>query len=159
MLKERHYAFFADDDLIFPEDYIKTCLRYATSYANCIFSFHGSELVFNEQGKINHYYKNRKVYRCLGDVAENQIVDIIGTGVAFWDTGVFDFDYSKVTDKNMADIVVSVEASRQKITRVVCQHSKDLLIYQEVPNTIHSLCFNNCSRQTSKINIEYVRHN
>ena len=159
ILPERHYAFFADDDLIFPEDYIQICLNYLISFENCIFSFHGSNLTFDSRGKINHYYKNREVFRCLGDVNNNSIVDIIGTGVAFWDTGVFDFNYNKVTEKNMADVLVSIEASNQNLTRIVCSHKKDCFKYQEVPNTIHSQSYNNCSIQTSKINNEYVRYN
>ena len=152
--KDKHLAIFADDDLIFPDNYVKICEYYTKSYDDTIFSFHGRTL---KQLPISNYYRDKeKVFHCLQNCIDNEIVDVIGTGVAFWLTDIFSFDFEKViTEKNMADILISVEAKKQGLTRMVCRHFADFLKYQDVKNTIYDTHKNNCEIQTNYINENY----
>lgn len=115
------YIATCDDDLIYPEDYLRRLIEGAQKY-RCIVSFHGWIL----KNYVSDYYKARK-YRfvCVHDVAKDIYVDVAGTGVCLFDKSILP-DYQKVYDHfpygGAADIHLSHFAKKKGVRRVVLKH-------------------------------------
>ncbi len=123
-VQPNEYYFTADDDLIYPPDYIETMIDYIDRY-DCIVTVHGRVL----QGKNKHYYRDHLAFMCLETVtfedAEVIKVDVCGTGVTGFNTNYFlPKGIHKAKEQRMSDLVFSLEASKQNKTIGLIQHYK-----------------------------------
>jgi hypothetical protein len=123
------YAVTADDDLIYPPDYIDTLLNGVEKHGT-ICTFHGRKL----QGLNRSYYKGHKAYACLKNYPQTTEIDVAGTGVSGWRTDLFNpVDLWKHEDKLMSDIIFSLEAAKQGVGITHLGHKGDWIIQQPIP--------------------------
>lgn len=123
---------FADDDLIYPKNYLENMIVGVMKYDGLV-SLHGSRLT---KLPIKNYYKDRLVYKCLGFVPDDTEVDVIGTGVSLiarvklpqqeWENL-----YKNACATSMDDILLSMLAARYGIKRYVLQHPENYLVHKE----------------------------
>ena len=117
-LNEPVFYISCDDDLIVTDTYVQDIVE-AIERLNTIVSFHGRQL----QGLDRNYYYGHKSFRCLGEVNEEVILDVCGTGVTGWSTEYFNplnLIYSK--DLKMSDLIFSLEAAKQGKTITLLKH-------------------------------------
>ena len=149
--QEPVYYFSCDDDLVYPHDYVSKSIAAIEKY-NCIITYHGRLLL----GKDRNYYTGHKVYRCLGNVKEDNEIDVAGTGVTAFRTDYFnpvslyDSEYKK-----MSDVIFSLEAAKQGKRIMMINHSMNWIMQQKYMNnstSIHATESRNCSMQGSLCN-------
>ena len=123
--RKGEYYFSADDDLIYPPDYVTKTIDFIDRY-ECIATYHGRIL----QGKGKHYYRDHDAYLCLDGVTfedtEAIKVDVCGTGVTAFNTNYFHpKDIHLATVQKMSDLVFSLEAASQGKTIGLFEHNKN----------------------------------
>jgi GT2 family glycosyltransferase len=121
-----YYICLADDDLIYPPDYLNKLIAGCEKY-NSHVSLHG---VILNKGIINSYYHDRTVFRSLGTVDKDTEVDIVSNcGSLFKRNFYNDLDkwYDFAGSVSMDDIYVNYFAKKNKIKRVVLAHNADYL--------------------------------
>ena len=125
------YVCFADDDLIYPPDYLNKLIDGCEKY-NAFVSLHGRIL---RRGIICSYYSDYiSSFRCLGNVANDIEVDIIGTGVSLFKRDFYDdldkwYDFCGST--SMDDIYVNYFAKKRGIRRIVLAHNEGYLQHKQ----------------------------
>lgn len=141
-MDEPCYYFSCDDDLIYPENYIPETIEKIKEHA-CIVTYHGRKLT--REGVP--YYKGHKSFRCLGDVINDEVIDVPGTGVTAFDTSYFNpTEIWKGPDLRMSDLVFGLEAAKQNKKIIVLKHQtgyilqaginlRDTIWHQEQGNT------------------------
>jgi hypothetical protein len=113
--------FTCDDDLMYPNDYIEHTLSRLSAYPECIVSYHGRKL----KGVNRSYYAEHKMYACLNTVESDAIIDVPGSGVMAFNARYFDHSrLANLPDKCMVDILVGLEAVRQKVEVVCLAHNQ-----------------------------------
>lgn len=128
------YYFSADDDLIYPPTYIPDMIQKINEH-KCIVTHHGRKLV--REGA--NYYKGHKSFRCLGDVAADEVIDVPGTGVTAFDTSYFNpTEIWKSPDQKMSDLVFALEAAKQNKKIMVLKHSTGYFKHSEI-NLQHTI--------------------
>ena len=142
------YYFTGDDDLIYPDNYIKDTIKELEKYK--IVTYHGRTFL---HFPINSYYKTPAIRnRCLSRYDYTEPIHIGGTGVMAFHTNDFNFDYSIFKKSNMSDIWVSCEARRQNIEIWGLKHSEDYFQYQHPNYTIYDEKHLNCEYETEIVN-------
>lgn len=142
------YYFTGDDDLIYPDNYIKDTIKELEKYS--IVTYHGRTFL---HFPISSYYKTPAIRnRCLARYDYTEPVDIGGTGVMAFHTKDFKFDYSIFKKSNMSDIWVSCEARRQNIDIWGLKHSEDYFQYQHPKETIYDEKHLDCEYETEIVN-------
>ncbi len=124
------YIMLADDDLIYPSDYLNKLIGGCDKY-NSHVSLHG---VILKRGIINSYYRDRVVFRALGSVDRDYVVDIASNcGSLFKRSFYNDLDkwYDFCGNESMDDIYVNYFAKKSGIMRVVLAHSEGYLKHKE----------------------------
>jgi len=132
MIKEPCYYFTCDDDIIYPPNYIESMIAEIDKH-NCIITHHGRIL----RGENKNYYTDHIGFRCLSDQYNTTKIDVCGTGVTAWRTDYFnpiDICYSE--DKRMADLVFSLEATKQGKKIMIVPHVKGWLKDLKVPEEL-----------------------
>jgi hypothetical protein len=127
--KEPVYYFSCDDDLIYPEDYIKSTIEQIKLF-QCIVCYHGRKL----RGKNLNYYKEHYGYPFNKDLSKHQVIDVAGTGVCAFRTDYF--NPLSILDsplQRMSDVVFSLEAAKEKKRIMVLAHKGDWIVQQNVP--------------------------
>lgn len=127
-MKEPCYYFTCDDDLIYPVSYIKDMIEKINEH-KCIVSHHGR--ILTRSGVP--YYRGHKSFRCLNDVAQDEKIDVPGTGVMAFDTSYFnpkDLWLSK--DLKMSDLVFGLEAAKQGKKIMVLKHKMGYIQHAEI---------------------------
>lgn len=123
-----YYIMFADDDLIYPKDYLKKMIEGCEKY-NAYVSLHG--MILNK-GIINSYYRDRQVFRGLGTVEKDTEVDIASNCGSLFKRNFFEPDYldewyEHVGDIGMDDIYTNFFCRRMGIKRYVLAHNEGYL--------------------------------
>jgi hypothetical protein len=117
-IKEPCYYFTCDDDLIYPKDYIPSMIEKIKEH-NSIVTHHGR--ILTREGVP--YYRGHKSFRCLNDVAKDELIDVPGTGVMAFDTEYFNpIDLWKSPDLRMSDLIFGLEAKKQGKQIMVLKH-------------------------------------
>ncbi len=112
------YYFSCDDDIIYPQDYVEKTVANIQRYG-IIVTYHGRKL----QGLDRNYYRGHKSFRCLGEVTEDVVIDVAGTGVTAFDTRYFHPEgITQDKRQKMSDLLFSLEASKQKKVIGCCSH-------------------------------------
>jgi hypothetical protein len=121
--------FSIDDDLQYPPDYCEYMIDGINRH-KCIVSLHGRVYPI----PVVNFRKWIRAYRCLGDVTEDVMVNLGGTGCMAFDTAQFKLNVQDLFQpKNMVDCHVAREAWDQKIPIVVLKHDKSYLKYTPPP--------------------------
>jgi len=142
------YYFTGDDDIIYPDTYIKDTIKELENYK--IVTYHGRTFLHYP---INSYYKTPAVRnRCLSKYEYTEPVHIGGTGVMAFHTKDFNFKYDIFKKSNMSDIWVSCEAKKQGIKIWGLKHSDNYFEYQHPEETIYNDKVLNCDYETSVVN-------
>lgn len=152
---KNEYICLADDDLIYPKDYLLKLITGCDKY-NSHVSLHGTII---KKGNIKSYYKDReKVYMSTGKVDKDYEVDIASNcGSLFKRSFYDDLDkwYDSCGNVSMDDLYVNLFAKRKKIKRIVLAHEKNYLIHKHIipsDNYVFDKYKNNDSVQTNFIN-------
>jgi len=130
--KEPVYWISADDDIIYPEWFVDTCIDKIEQY-NSIVTFHGRRL----KGTNLNYYREHYLYSLKNLIPRDVKIDIAGTGVSAWRTDQFNAkELYKANDKKMADLVLSLEAKKQGVNIMMIAHDKEDFIVQDIPKEL-----------------------
>jgi hypothetical protein len=133
-IKEPEYYLTCDDDIIYPPNYVET-IKKAIDHYGCIVGFHGRQLL----GMGLDYYKDHKSFHFLGSVTNDEVIDVVGTGVCGFRTDYFHpKELAHSTEKRMSDLIFSLEASKQKKQIGVIKHDAGWLKMINNKETIHS---------------------
>jgi hypothetical protein len=107
--------FTADDDILYPRDYIEHTLQRLSVYPECVLSYHGRRL----SGKGVRYYGGHTAFACLGHVGQDELIDVPGTGVMCFNTNHFMPEVLRYGQNRMVDILAGLEAVRQNV-QIIC---------------------------------------
>lgn len=142
------YYFTADDDLIYPANYIEETKILIDKYN--IVSYHGRTF---PQFPIESYYKTPSIRnRCLDEHKYTEPVHIPGTGVLGFNTKFFKPPFSIFKRSNMADVWIGCYAKEHNINIWGLKHDATFLKYQSVPNTIWENKVDDCEYETEIVN-------
>ena len=120
-----------DDDLIYPQGYADKMIEGIERY-NGLVSLHGRTYL----SPVIDFRKWAGNYRCLSKVSEDVHVNIVGSGVCAFNTNRLKISLSMFHYRNMADVFISREASRQGVPMIVLKHDGDYLKYLSPKETI-----------------------
>jgi len=154
-----YYIALADDDLIYPHDYLGKLINGCEKY-NAHVSLHGVVLL---KGIINSYYRDRIVYRALGTVLLDQEVDIVSNcGSLFKRNFYNDLDkwYDYCGNVSMDDLYVNYFAKKNGIKRYVLSHVEGYLKHKKQypeDNYVFDKHKNDDSVQTNFINNVFLK--
>jgi hypothetical protein len=132
LIKEDEYFFTLDDDLIYPEDYVKKTIKNIEDF-RMIVSYHGRQL----KGLHLDYYRGHKSYHCLAAVDGDYKIDVCGTGVTAFDTRYFKpkgLAFNK--RKKMSDLIFSLAATKKGKILGVMKHKNGWFKYLDHKETI-----------------------
>ena len=148
--KEPVYYFSCDDDIIYPPDYVSKTIE-AIEKHKCIVSYHGRIL----RGLNRSYYHGHTALACKHTFPQTLELDVVGTGVSAWRTDYFNpTDIYKSKDQCMADLVFSLEATKQGKKLMHIGHKAGWIVGQHLPHgtTIYDQHHNKDKRQTEIAN-------
>ncbi len=128
-IKENEYLATVDDDIIYPEDYIKSLLLNIKEKS--IAGVHG--IIFNFP-IFNYYTRNRNVIHFEKSCEKTTEVDVIGTGTSLLPYELIStFDLKKnLQFKNMADIAITYLCNEQGFKKIVIPRKSKWL--KEIPS-------------------------
>jgi len=119
-----------DDDIYYPSTYVSDMIAGAEKYGRrAIVTLHGSILGKNQSPILTGPDSREQVFRCLGNVDEDVMVNTGGTGVMCFHCDTFRPDLSRFERKNMADIWVAIQAKEAGIPIIVLEHEVGYLQY------------------------------
>jgi hypothetical protein len=118
------YYLTCDDDLIYPNDYVKYLISKTQQY-NVPVGLHGAII----KRPVTSMYKNRQVLHFNSDVESDTIVDYIGTGTLCYDTSKLNVKLADFKIPNMADIWFGDVMNKNKVKPVVVAHRKNYITY------------------------------
>lgn len=131
------YFAFADDDLIYPEDYLMKLIA-GCNVHNAAVSLHGGRI---KQFPTDKYYNGgRKMYSWNRLLKEDTKVDIIGNGVALYKRAWFTPEelaalYKDAPTVSMDDIIMSCTLANMGIDRYVLAHGPRLVQHKPIKPT------------------------
>lgn len=138
----------ADDDLIYPPDYVKVIKDRLQHYD--IITFHGRN--FNSFPITSYYHSAGSKYRCLDKVSGDITVQFGGTGCMAFKPSNFHPTLADFPSKYMADVHLSIKAMKEG-KRIMCiKHESGWIKYQPVQHTIYDRFKDDDWEQTERIN-------
>jgi hypothetical protein len=148
------YFFTADDDLIYPPDYVQYMIEKIEQYGRkSIVTLHGRNYL---PGKIGKYYGSSyrlNTFHCLSTVEGDNDVMLGGTGVMAFHTDTIKVKYSDFQLPNMADLWMAIQAKQQGVTIKVVEHKSGWLgVGYDGEDTIWNKHIDNDSVQTEIYN-------
>lgn len=155
------YIATCDDDIIYPEDYLKMLIKKANEH-KCAVTLHGKVL---PQGKIKKYYKVIRPFHFARPLDKDVDVDIAGTGVMLFNRNIISPEllngfYDSITDKNMSDLFFSSFLLRNDIGIKCIEHQGNWVIPKEKEqgdNCIYDSLAIDDSRECEFINANFVK--
>jgi hypothetical protein len=143
------YYFTGDDDIIYPENYIKDTIKQLEKGYDIV-TYHGRSFL---HFPINSYYKSPAIRnRCLSQWEFTEPIHIGGTGVMAFHTDNFRPNIAGFKRKNMSDIWVSCQAKELDLKIWGLKHSGDYFTYQRPEWTIYDDKVNDCQYETDIVN-------
>lgn len=148
------YHLTCDDDLIYPEDYVKSMIEAIDEYnREVIISYCGN---IPDEPPIASYYDERTSAHLFNDLEEDKIIAIPGTGAMgyYVNPDIPSFKIHKKR-KNMADIHFGIYAKEQKIPVVVRKHKGDWIKHNDkvdLKKTIFAQHYGKDAHQADLIN-------
>jgi len=154
-----HYLCLADDDIIYPRDYLHKLID-ACDKHNAYVGLHGRVL---PNRKIKSYYNDYKVvYRALRTVIKDREVDIVSNCGSLFKRSFFDdLDswYGQCSTTSMDDLHTNRHAKDNGIKRMVIAHKRNYLKHKiQVPidDYVYERYKNNDLVQTDFVNQYFI---
>jgi hypothetical protein len=111
--KENGYYFTVDDDIVYPQDYIRKMIEAIEKFKRkSIIAVHGSVVNFQ---RLNNYYKDRSLTHFKNELRQFRTVHVSGTGTTAFHTDTIKIKLKDFEKSNMADIWFALEAQKQNI--------------------------------------------
>ena len=157
------YIAFADDDFIYPQDYLLHLIHGLHIHAGAV-SLHGSQLT---AFPIRKYYGgDRKMFSWNVAVPEDTQVDIIGSGVSLFRREWLSADelknlYKDAPTVSMDDLILSCLFSQKGISRWVIEHPQGALQAKDKDAAdcyVYDTYKDNDAEQVAYINANYRRY-
>jgi hypothetical protein len=132
-----YYICLADDDLIYPSNYLKILIKGCEKY-NAMVSMHGRILL---KGIIDSYYRNvKQVFSHTGTVEKDIEVDIASNCGSLFKRNFYNdldkwYDFCGIIP--MDDIYVNYFAKKKGIKRFVLAHQKGDLLHKKKSKNDH----------------------
>ncbi|KAI0561643.1 Nucleotide-diphospho-sugar transferase [Gracilaria domingensis] len=149
---ETDFHLTADDDIIYPPDYVEKLLQFSHSYSPpVVVGVHGIRIIQQDLipptgGRGKGYYGSRKVFMAVEQVRTPKNVHIIGTGTMMYrpqDIGHIDID-STFQEPNMADVWFGLLAQKLKMPMMIIPHEEGWI--KEVPGTFEDSIYKRSTR-------------
>lgn len=133
-LNEPCYYFTADDDIVYPPDYVATLLRKIELYGReAVIGVHGVLLPERPTGYFSSF---RKVLMYKNSLECDSLVNNLGTGtVAFYSGCLSKLCLNLFPTAGMADIYLSLYCKSNNIPMIAIARSEDWLQELQSPNT------------------------
>lgn len=130
------YYFTADDDILYPPDYVASMIRRIEYYGReAVIGVHGVLLPEEAEGYFSVY---RKVLMFKKELEHDALVNNLGTGtVAFHSTLLRGLELKHFRESGMADLYLSVFCKQRNIPMIAIARPDDWL--QELPSLNTSL--------------------
>jgi GT2 family glycosyltransferase len=117
------YIFLADDDFVYPPDYIEKLTKAVDKYdKKAVISFHGQ---INNIPSKSYYKDIVSRYAVVRNLQEDTQVHIPGTGVMGFHSSVFDatpLNLGEFQYTNMLDLLFAIVCKRRNIKTIVAAH-------------------------------------
>jgi len=142
--------FCFDDDILYPPDYVEVMTRALYRHRlQAVIGVHASIL----KPPYLSYRRDRDVAEFSQALGVDCCFDILGTGTMAFHTGVFRFDQGTWCFRDMADIMVAIEAAKQGLPRISIRRPKDYLrpLDGVQSDSVYARLVNDDSRQTSMV--------
>ena len=115
------YHLTADDDIIYPWDYVETLVRKIDQYQRrAVVSFHGSRCLVAEGRLINYPY-GRQLIRFGDTIMTDVTAHMLGTGVGGYHTSLLNWDYTMIPEGG-TDEHLAMYAQAHKIPMILAAH-------------------------------------
>jgi hypothetical protein len=129
--KIKGYHFTIDDDIFYPENYVKYCIEKIEQYhRTAIVGFHGTLL----KDDVQNYVPNKKKFRFRKSLfnfrcalENDRSVHLLGTGVLAYHTDTIKISINDFLTRNMDDIYFGIAAQLQHVPLVCIQRHEDYL--------------------------------
>lgn len=129
------YFLTIDDDLIYPNDYVKYMIEKCNQYENkSIITLHGRN--FGKLPIQSYYGSAKERYSCLETVNNDVKVQYGGTGVMCFDTNLFKIGIEYFQYPNMADAWIGKYAKEHNIPIICAKHNQNYIQYIPQKETI-----------------------
>ena len=157
-LNKDEYYFCIDDDLEYPDTYANDMISKLNAYDDkIVVTLHGK--ILPPVSKSSYFKRPTKRFQCLGSVASDTWINVIGNGVSVWNTNNFRVDYRDWKYNYMDDIYVSIEMQKQKVPGLCVAHRSNYLKYNSPKGTnLHAEYHKNDSTQTEIADTIVWRH-
>jgi glycosyltransferase involved in cell wall biosynthesis len=128
------YYFTADDDIIYPPDYVQAIIRKIEYYGRrLVVGVHG---VLVPERPRNYFSDFRKVYLFNMALERDVLVSNLGTGtVAFYSECLRGLDYRQFAHPGMVDLYLAIFCKQQYIPMVAIARHENWLVEQESLST------------------------
>ena len=128
------YYFTADDDILYPPDYVATMIRRIEHYGReAVIGVHGVLIPEEAEGYFSVY---RKVLMFKRELEHDALVNNLGTGtVAFHSTLLRGLELEHFRESGMADLYLSVFCKQRNIPMIAIARPDDWLQELPSPNT------------------------
>lgn len=128
------YYFTADDDILYPPDYVASMIRRIEHYGReAVIGVHGVLLPEEAQGYFSVY---RKVMMFKRELEHDALVNNLGTGtVAFHSSLLRGLNIQHFQESGMADLYLSVFCKQRNIPMIAIARPDDWLQELPSPNT------------------------
>lgn len=116
-IEEPCYYLTCDDDIIYPEDYVKSIIDGIENFG-CIVTHHGKNI------KDGNYLRNSESYHFSVRNYTNKKLDVAGTGVTGFRTDYFN-PINILENENyfVSDLLFAIEAKKQKKDIILLTHT------------------------------------
>lgn len=133
-LEEDCYYFTADDDIVYPPDYVASMVRRIEDYERqAVIGVHG--VLLPEQADA-YFTSFRKVHMFKKELERDALVNNLGTGtVAFHSSLLRGLDLTHFGTPGMADLYLSVFCKQRDIPMIALARPEDWLQELPSPNT------------------------
>ena len=151
------YIGYIDDDLLLSPGYLAYMIAGCEKY-NAAVSLHGHVLL---PRPIKHFYRGLKVvYRCLGAVAHDVEVDLLGNGITLFRREWFTRQeyqriYKEAPSVGMCDIIMGRAFRDKGIKRWVLAHEAGYVRHKEQKATDHYI-WDKYASDNDKVQTDYV---
>ncbi|WP_082426330.1 glycosyltransferase family A protein [Pseudomonas sp. NBRC 111133] len=133
-LEEDCYYFTADDDIVYPPDYVASMVRRIEDYERqAVIGVHGVLLPEQAEGYFTSF---RKVHMFKKELERDALVNNLGTGTVAFHSGLLrGLDLTHFGTPGMADLHLSVFCKQRDIPMVALARPEDWLQELPSPNT------------------------
>jgi len=161
---EPGYIFTADDDIIYPDFYVKYMISKIEQYnRKYVVTLHGR--VYNELPIYSYYRDRAEMYQCLATVKGDHVIlddtkaGCGGDGVMAYHTDTFRMHYEWCELPSMSQLWVALACNKLGVPQMVVEHESDWLIYtlDETFDTIWDRENQNDGVQTNLINTRWIK--